>query len=416
MRDALPKALAGKIHKQAQAVIQTGTTTVSQSQLELFLFFMKTGMLPWWAERDRADVLEMAVAHLLKQQNSQLQMILAAELANPRFLRRLIGQLGDSQLLEMLRLLMPIAQESVVKTVQELITAVAQTDLALKLSHAQRRRVLWSTLFHAALLWRQSPQPQSGQLYATLRLELDQQFDLSPEIWASMPTHLQPNDDDNHSTQSPPQSPIDKRLLPDLSDGETVVTAQPKATIPKIEEPHEVFDKPSLHFSVGQETYIDNAGLVLLWPFLATFFNRMALIADTQFLNQPAQQRAVGLLQLLAGGETTFPEYMLPLNKVLCGMKVEAVYAPDVPLGVDDVVACDGLLTAVIQQAPILNNMSLSGFRGSFLLRQAVLRSRDGSWLLQVERETYDVVLDQFPWQWGWVKLPWMPVPMRVEW
>jgi hypothetical protein len=45
-----------------------------------------------------------------------------------------------------------------------------------------------------------------------------------------------------------------------------------------------------------------------------------------------------------------------------------------------------------------------------------VLSARDGAWLLRVQRETYDVVLDRFPWSITWVKLPWMNTLLRVAW
>jgi hypothetical protein len=70
----------------------------------------------------------------------------------------------------------------------------------------------------------------------------------------------------------------------------------------------------------------------------------------------------------------------------------------------------------VIAHAPILHNMSLQGLRGTFLLCQGVLSARDGAWLLRVQRETYDVVLDRFPWSITWVKLPWMNTLLRVAW
>ena len=41
---------------------------------------------------------------------------------------------------------------------------------------------------------------------------------------------------------------------------------------------------------------------------------------------------------------------------------------------------------------------------------------RTGSWLLSVERQPYDLVLDRFSWSWAWLKLPWMPEPLTVEW
>ena len=73
-------------------------------------------------------------------------------------------------------------------------------------------------------------------------------------------------------------------------------------------------------------------------------------------------------------------------------------------------------MSAVIGNAPVLNNMTHNGFRGSFLLRSGSLGADAGSWLLRVDRETYDVVLDRFPWSWEWFRLPWMEHPLRVEW
>jgi hypothetical protein len=162
--------------------------------------------------------------------------------------------------------------------------------------------------------------------------------------------------------------------------------------------------------------YIGNAGLVILWPFLPGFFASLGLVVGERFTWPAAQQRAAGLLQHLATGDATFAEYLLPLNKLLCGLELDAVFDFGEPLEESEATACAEFLRAVIAQAPILRDMSLPGFRGTFLLRQAVLSARDGAWLLRVERQTYDVVLDRFPWGWEWLRLPWMDAPLRVEW
>ena len=164
------------------------------------------------------------------------------------------------------------------------------------------------------------------------------------------------------------------------------------------------------------ELYIANAGLAMLWPFLPGFFEGLGLLADRQFVDGAAAQRGVGLLHYAATGERTFPEYVLALNKVLCGMDPTDLVEVDPPLTDEEVETCDDLLRAVIVQAPILGEMTVSGLRGTFLLRPGVLRVRDGAWLLQVERMSYDLVLDRFPWTWQWVRLPWMEMPLRVEW
>lgn len=169
-------------------------------------------------------------------------------------------------------------------------------------------------------------------------------------------------------------------------------------------------------FSDSDAIYVDNAGLVILWPFMQSFFRRLGVLDEKRFRNEAAAQRAAGLLQYVASADEAPPEYLLPLNKVLCGIAPDEVFDFGEPISADELEECTDLLTAVIAQAPILRQMSIAGFRGSFLLRQGQLSARDGNWLLRVQRETHDIVLDRFPWSVQIVKLPWMTALMQVEW
>ncbi|MBX3667541.1 MAG: hypothetical protein KF778_03990 [Rhodocyclaceae bacterium] len=161
---------------------------------------------------------------------------------------------------------------------------------------------------------------------------------------------------------------------------------------------------------------VSNAGLVILWPHFKLFLQRLDLLEGKQFKNAAAQARAAVLLHCVATGEPAAPEYLLPLNKLLCGLPLDAPCELEPALTDTEIDECEGLLAAVIAQLPILNNMSVAGFRASFLLRAGMLDMQDGTWLLRVERETHDLVLEQFPWGFQWVKLPWMEAPLQVEW
>lgn len=166
----------------------------------------------------------------------------------------------------------------------------------------------------------------------------------------------------------------------------------------------------------GDSVPIDNAGLILLWPFLGSFFGHLGLLEERDFKDLAARQRAVGLLQVLATPQARIAEYALPLNKLLCNLEQMHPFEFGPRLKKRELRECNQLLEAVIAQAPILRNMSPDGFRGSFLLRNGVLSARAGHWLLQVEAQTYDIVLDRLPWNRDWIKLPWMEAPLRVEW
>jgi hypothetical protein len=141
-----------------------------------------------------------------------------------------------------------------------------------------------------------------------------------------------------------------------------------------------------------------------------------SLVDEKKFNDEAAVQRSVGLLQYLVSEDAPPQEYLLGLNKVLCGMALDEIFDLGPPVTEAEIQKCCHLLTTVIEHAPILRNISIPGFRNTFLLRKGQLSARDGIWRLRVERETYDVVLDRFPWSVSWLKLPWMEFPMHVEW
>ncbi|NEP40429.1 MAG: hypothetical protein F6K35_14790 [Okeania sp. SIO2H7] len=169
-------------------------------------------------------------------------------------------------------------------------------------------------------------------------------------------------------------------------------------------------------FSDSDEIYIRNAGLILLWPFLNSFFVKIGLVQNNIFINIISTQRADLLLQYLIDNSTEIPEHILPLNKILCGIDLLEPIDTNLEITEPERAECENLLSAVIQNWSILKNTSVEGLRKAFLQRNSILKIRDGSWLLQVERETYDILVDKIPWSIRVVKLPWMNNILYVEW
>jgi hypothetical protein len=170
-------------------------------------------------------------------------------------------------------------------------------------------------------------------------------------------------------------------------------------------------------FSDSDKVYVQNAGLVLLWPYLNRFFINMELADDKAFINEDAAERACLILQYLVEGNTEdIFEAQLPLNKIICGLDLNQPVNTQLVLDADEQEVADGLLEAVIQNAPLWKNLSPDSFRQAYLRREGILGTRDGHWLLQVKRETYDVMLDRLPWTIQVVKLPWMEQLIFVEW
>jgi hypothetical protein len=163
---------------------------------------------------------------------------------------------------------------------------------------------------------------------------------------------------------------------------------------------------------------VTTAGLCLIWPFLPRFFARLKLLNDGEnaFLGEAGRHRAVLLLHHVATGERDAADFALALPKVLCGLPPQVPHHGLEPISDAEAGEAGQLLEAVIAHADCLGDISPGGFRGSFLNRDGILTTRDGAWLLRVERRTADVLLDRLPWTMQWIRQPWMQAAMRVEW
>ena len=169
-------------------------------------------------------------------------------------------------------------------------------------------------------------------------------------------------------------------------------------------------------FTDTDEDYIHNAGLVILWPYLAGLFLNLGLADENNFIDADAAERAALLLQYLVEPDTEMPESLLSLNKLLCGLElnrpIPAEFTPTKREGSE----CGALLGAVRHHWDVLQNMSDERVRSDFLQRQGILRPCAGNWQLQVEHQAHDILMQKLPWPIGVIKLPWMDFALLVHW
>jgi hypothetical protein len=425
------------------------------AHLELFAYFAQSGTFPWWADTAGTGILDNSVVWLVSHVPEAFKPLVNELLAQESYRKRLIQHLSNGALVTLAGLYSRALGAFVDGVFEDLYTVLLSIDglkaftvhwlrfeiwsailLVLRLSgtaSSDGLRFIQTLLPHIA-----SHQGIRTSLLVDRMLEATKRLANTRHRFASdLPAilsaiHKQDAISEKHSDAHLPGEPEANILLKPEADVDLPATlsaihkkdafsdthsdahipGEPEANI--LSEPEISLD---FGFSDADEAYITNAGLVILWPFLARFFERLGLLERGQFKDFAALHRAVHLLQFLADPQQEPPpEYLLLLNKVLCGMAVDEVFDFGLPVTEHENDECSSFLAAVIEQAPILHNMSIPGFRATFLLRKGQLSARDGAWLLRVERETYDVVLDRFPWSVAWVKLPWMEAPMQVEW
>ncbi|HEY9342691.1 MAG TPA: contractile injection system tape measure protein [Hanamia sp.] len=196
----------------------------------------------------------------------------------------------------------------------------------------------------------------------------------------------------------------------------TVKKPRPENIIKEVKkETEEEMDKLKAE---NKSIYINNAGLIILHPFLQNLFTATGLLQLKNFKDNFCKQKAVHLLQYLVNGQQQQPEYMMLLNKILCGLSDEEHMDRFIKIEETEIKEANELLQAVITHWAVLKNTSPQGLQETFLQRNGKLsfNETDRYWKLQVERKSVDILLDKLPWGFSYVQLPWMKFALITEW
>lgn len=357
---------------------------------EALVYFLETGSLPWSFRLPNGKNLEQVILDSWRQAVRSGLISLMARDAVHRLLesaavrQRLVRQFSPFFLNTFVSLLSPGSERVMAGFLERLRRSVAAPEQARDLE-----RVFWDTLLADVAAGK--PVTSTGLVGEALRafptgaISRAELARLSALHWPEA-TNKAPADRIVRSEPTPPG------LLPS------------EHSPPAREE----------HPEAQEGIYVENAGLVILHPFLPQFFSALGIVDHDQLL-QP--DRALSLLHFLATGRTVAPEYELVLPKILCNVALGTPAESQMELTTTEQEEAVALLDAVIRHWQVLRNTSPDGLRGAFLLRPGKVSLRDdGDWFLQIESHTYDMLLDQLPWSLSMVKLPWMGPLLRVEW
>ncbi|WP_136513095.1 contractile injection system tape measure protein [Geomonas edaphica] len=367
-----------------------------QAMTEVFMHFLEQGSLPWWFQLQAGKELEQVLLECWLDESLPYgaavitleEVLIPLQKESAR--RRLILQFSE----RFRSLLLPIIAPQVgirVAAVLERLSGVALPSTAV----APIREKVWDNGLAAA----------ANHVSAT-------EHELISRAWLGLPEWLR---------RHPEVSVALERHWPGAvgsSKPEATVEDLKSATHKQNEEPSaghaekiEGADKPE---AVQEGIYIENGGVVLLHPYLTRLFEALEISSGNHILTP---ERGVAVLHYLASGSTEPPEYLVALQKILCSIPLHIPIARNIELTELDIEMCDSLLKALLQHWGALRNSSVNGLRGAFLMRPAKLTLRDNDeWLLQVEKNSCDILLDQLPFSISMVKLPWMEKLLWVQW
>ena len=189
-------------------------------------------------------------------------------------------------------------------------------------------------------------------------------------------------------------------------------TTDPNATIHPFQD--ETASNEALISEEKSGFYLENAGLILLHPFLKHFFQKTKVLNEQHEWNDV--EKAVQLLHFMATGALNPYEYQLGIEKLLCGLPQQAPLTRKIGLSDQDQTQANELLQAVLGHLPQLKTNSIALLRHEFLQRPGKYVPHPEHPKLIIEQKTQDILLNQVPWNLSVIAFPWRKKLLYCDW
>lgn len=160
---------------------------------------------------------------------------------------------------------------------------------------------------------------------------------------------------------------------------------------------------------------VANAGLLLLHPFLKTFFGNLNVLEEND-IPEENYDLAVHLLHYLACKKLQPYEHELIFEKFICNIPIHHPIQKKFVLNEEQINACETLLKAVLGHWTALKTRSTDVLRNEFLSREGKLALTKDHEKVYIQRKTADILLESVPWNLGLIKFPWKKNFVFLEW
>lgn len=160
--------------------------------------------------------------------------------------------------------------------------------------------------------------------------------------------------------------------------------------------------------------FVNNAGLVLLNPFLPALFKQLELLSESGNLTDP--ELAACILHYAATGREGDFEFEMAFEKYLCGISPSVSLNKEIILSDIQKEEVEKVLNSVLTYWEAMKNKPIALLQNEFLSRSGKLITEKTNHRLLIERKTFDLLLDKLPWSYSMIKFSWKKELIFVEW
>ena len=346
------------------------TTSPAQNEAEAFLHFLKTGTLPWWFEQ-KPNIWKGFFEETISK--SETLKALKNLLSKATIRKRLIYQFDNNQLF---------------KIVNTILEKTETGHLKYKVSQKFRNQ-FWEAVVLYSI--RKSAKEVEKIFRNIPSEEVSKLRQISKESFGS---------DISLSTKN-----LQKETV------ETEVSLKTEKKQKEIDTTTSIEETETNKDGI----LVQNAGLILLHPFLKMFFEKMDFLSEKTIKHEKMDE-AIHALHYLATGNEQAYEYELVFEKFLCNVPLHHPINRHILLTKEQKMACEILLEAVLGHWTALKSNSTAILQNEFLQREGKLTVSAEKQQLYIQRKTQDILLDKLPWNVHLIKIPWKEKILFVDW
>ena len=391
--------------------------TNDSNNVQAFFYFLEKGTAPWWKKEDSYSFLvdEEVLKEVINGKGFRDQFL--NKIKSSMIRRRLILQFSDETIKEIVIKVFKESNKSVnidkFLDEKEFLTSLEKVDPTARFD-------IWESIINFyETKDREEFYKKLQLLYVEHSLDLPETIkswinilskavlkDIEVQGLRENLPYLHKADTQNDTSKSVESADQKEDIIRDIKDQE---------------DPNSLDNVPSKvntdvlkELVEEDEYYFENAGLILLHPFLKHFFEHCKLLDEQGDILD--QELAIHLLHYIATKKQKQPEHLMVFEKFLCDVPIHQPIARHVELSQRHLDQAEDLLAAVLSNWGALKNSSPDLLRNEFLQRAGKLVLKEDNPKIIIERKTQDILLDRIPWNISIIKLPWKDQLIFVDW
>ena len=305
LKSAMRTALANAIGKQDSESYRQNQDPAATSQLELIAFFAATGTLPWWADSFNPRLVPETLDALLASAPDRLVELLQTIVREREQLVRIVLHASDETLSGLVLALAsssPVSVSAVQQQTEAIIGTWPYVSRHVSGKEAARaRNCFWMALIHQTATAASSSESSLWeQVFAEIETQAHDAYLLlvtgmvrsarAPEENVSVPLiFLLSIVADNRQSRVFIKLPVDLQaeIIHSVAEQRNTRLEKIREQVSEADSIHPAAEatpakrlhRPDLHldliFGDADTVYIENSGLVILWPFLPRFFEQL---------------------------------------------------------------------------------------------------------------------------------------------